>query len=494
MAIRIGGFLLLFSAFFAFSVAISFSPADEYLVDCGSVVDSTVDNRRFIGDDSPSNVILFSSEGSIITLQSENPAPNLLPQIYKTARVFTRQAKYEFNVADKGTLMVRLHFHRFNSSRIDFSDAQFHVTVNGYVVLSNFSGHDDDDDDDSPASSGPRVREFLIWVDVGKVVIRFVPSKDSNFAFVNAIEVISAPKDLIADVATSVSNDGTEQFSGLVRQALEVVYRVNVGGKKVTPFNDTLWRTWVPDETFLKVADASQKVYFSGRIKYRLGGATREVGPDNVYNTARVVKSNSGSVSRVNMTWELPVSSGYKYLIRLHFCDIASMSIGMLYFNIYINGNLAYQDLDISDATNYVLASPYYIDFVVDDESSASSSSSSSSSGLISVSVGPSSKSVEHAVDAILNGIEIMKMNNTMGSLDGFVSTEMILNRCPNRRNLSLFMSMVAFMCILLSVYIVIQRRKAKDGFGWLRLSDNAPEDNNSKTADRVGSEFAVKL
>ncbi|XP_019098117.1 PREDICTED: probable receptor-like protein kinase At5g24010 [Camelina sativa] len=484
MAIRIGGFLLLFSAFFAFSVAISFSPADEYLVDCGSVVDSTVDNRRFIGDDS--NVKLFSSEGSI-TLQSENPAPNL-PQIYKTARVFTRQAKYEFNVAEKGTHMVRLHFHRSNSSRIDFSDAQFHVTVNGYVVLSNFSGHDDDDD--SSAHFGPRVREFLIWVDVGIVVIRFVPSKDSNFAFVNAIEVISAPKNLIADVATSVSNDGTEQSSGLVKQALEVVYRVNVGGEKVTPFNDTLWRTWVPDERFLEVADGSEKVYFSGRIKYRLGGATREVGPDNVYNTARLVKSINGNVSRVNMTWELPVSSGYKYLIRLHFCDIASMSIGMLFFNIYINGNLAYQDLDISDATNYVLASPYYIDFVVDDESSASSSSS----GLISVSVGPSSKSVEHAVDAILNGIEIMKMNNTMGSFDGFVSTEMILNRCPNRRNLSLFMSMVAFMCILMSVYIVIQRRKAKDGFGWLRLSDNAPEDNNPKTADRVGSEFAVKL
>ncbi|CAL9213312.1 unnamed protein product [Arabidopsis halleri] len=468
-------FVLLFSALFFVSVAISFSPADDYLIDCGSVVDSTVDNRRFIGDVSASsNGKLFSSEGSI-TLQSENPAP-MLAQIYKTARIFTRQAKYEFNVVEKGIQMVRLHFHRFNSSKIDLSDAEFHVTVNGYVVLRNFSG----------AFVVPRVREFLIWVDVGKVVVRFVPSKDSKLAFVNAIEVISAPKDLIADVATSVSNDGTtEKLNGLVKQAMEVVYRINVGGRTVTPFNDTLWRTWVPDERFFKVSDGSEKVYFSGRIKYRLGGASREVGPDNLYNTARVVKSNNGSVSQVNMTWEFPVSSGYKYLIRLHFCDIASMSLGMLYFNIYINGNLAYQDLDISDVTDYVLASPYYIDFVVDDVNSHSSSSS----GLISVSVGPSNKSIEHAVDAILNGVEIMKMNNTLGSLDGSVSTEMILSRCPNRRNLSLFMSMVAFMCILMSVYIVTQRRKAKDGFGWLRLSDNVPEDSNyPKSVEGFGS------
>ncbi|KFK42542.1 hypothetical protein AALP_AA1G008000 [Arabis alpina] len=448
---------LLLSTFLTVSVATSFSPTDNYLVDCGSVVDSTVNNRHFTSDRN-----LFSSEGSI-TLKSVDQAPNL-PQIYKTARIFTEKAKYEFNIVEKGIHMVRLHFHRFN-----FTDAEFHVTVNDYGVLRNFTG----DDDES------RVREFLIWVDLGKVVIRFFPSRESKFAFVNGIEVISAPKDLIEDDATSVLTNGTERFSGLVKQAMEVVYRINVGGKKVTPFNDTLWRNWIPDDEYFKGSDGSEKVYFLGRIKYRRGGASREVGPDNVYNTARVVRSENGVVPRVNMTWEFPVSDGYKYLIRLHFCDIASVSIGMLYFNVYVNGNLAYEDLDIADATDYVLASPYYIDFVVDDEFS--------SLGLISVSIGPSSKSVEHAVDGILNGVEIMKMNNTLGSFDGFVSTEMILSRCPNRRYVSLFMSMVAFMCILMSVWIVIQRRKAKKGFGWLRLSsDNVPEDNNPKTANRV--------
>ncbi|CAH2069112.1 unnamed protein product, partial [Thlaspi arvense] len=431
-------FVFLLSSLFSVSVSLSFSPADEYLVNCGSDVDSTVDNRRFVADaSSASKLKFFSSEGSV-ALQGEDLAPNV-PEIYRTARIFARQAKYEFNVRDKGT-----HMDEFSSE------------------------------------FGSRVREFLVWVDAGEVVIRFVPSKDSKLAFVNAIEVISAPKDLIADVATSVSDDGTEKLNGLAKQAMEVVYRINVGGRKVTPFNDTLWRTWVPDDEFLKTGDGSDKTYFTGRIKYRAGGASREVGPDNVYNTARVARRSSGSVPQVDMSWDFPVSAGYKYLVRMHFCDIASKSLGMLYFNVYINGNLAYQDFDISYSAGYVLASPYYIDFVVDPSSASS----------ITLSVGPSNKTIvdEHVVDAMLNGVEIMKMNNSMGSLDGFVSEDMILSSCPNRRNLSIFIAMMAFMCIFMSFYIVAQRKKVGDDYGWTKLSMDVRGDNL-----KSGNQFAAR-
>ncbi|KAF8095315.1 hypothetical protein N665_0337s0023 [Sinapis alba] len=459
--------VFILSSSFSFSVSLSFSPADDYLLNCGSDVDSTVDNRRFIADaSSASNVKFFSSEGSV-TLQGEDIS---VPQIYRTARVFTREAKYEFNVHEKGTYMVRLHFNRINSSKID---AGFHVTVNRHVVLRNFSGD---------LGSRVRVREFLIWVDVREVVvIRFLPSEDSKLAFVNAIEVISAPNDLIADVATSVSRDGTGKLNGLAKQAMEVMYRINVGGRKVTPFNDTLWRTWLPDDDFVKTGhgSSSDKAYFTGRIKYRPGGASREVGPDNVYNTARVAKRSNG------LSWEFSVSSGYKYLIRMHFCDIASRSLGLLYFNIYINGNLAYEDFDISYYSGYLLASPYYIDFVVDPSDNLPSGSS-----VITLSVLPSNKTsadYEHGVDAMLNGVEIMKLNNSMGSLDGFVSTDMVLRSCPNRRNLSIFIAMMAFMCILMSFYIVAQRKKLSDDFGWTKLSMDVHQ-----VDPRSGNQFAA--
>lgn len=85
--------------------------------------------------------------------------------------------------------MVRLHFYQLNSSQFVSDDAQFHVLVNGYVVLSNFSVGN--------IIASASVKEYLIWINAEKLVITFLPTMKSKFAFVNAIEVISAPKDLI---------------------------------------------------------------------------------------------------------------------------------------------------------------------------------------------------------------------------------------------------------------------------------------------------------
>lgn len=356
--------------------------------------------------------------------------------------------------------MVRLYFHPFVSSDFDLNYARFHVLVNGFVVLSNFSSES--------AAKTPLIKEYLISVDSGELVITFVPIKRGNFGFVNAIEVISAPKDLIADMGQLVNGDKVEKFDGLTKQALETVYRINVGGPKVTPFNDTVWRTWFPDDEFFKSSEFSNKVYFSGWIKYQRGGASREVGPDFVYGTARVITSTNSSVPRVNMTWEFPVVGGFKYLVRLHFCDIASIALGLLYFNVHVDGHLAYENLDLSSIT-YMLSSPFYADFVVDGDSS----------GVLSISVGPSNMSMAHAVDGILNGVEIMKMNNSMGSLDGKISAGMVLRTWP-RRNIGVLVPLLAVVCLLVILSMVMHRRIFGNGdsIGWSKLSTDISEAN----------------
>jgi len=48
-----------------------------------------------------------------VSLRNNNPLPDL-PSIYHTARVFTSPARYSFPVTDKGTHIVRLHFHPFS--------------------------------------------------------------------------------------------------------------------------------------------------------------------------------------------------------------------------------------------------------------------------------------------------------------------------------------------------------------------------------------------
>ncbi|PKI39209.1 hypothetical protein CRG98_040398 [Punica granatum] len=406
----------------ASSSATTFSPIDNYLINCGSSVDATVDNRRFSGDSASPNP-LFSAPHRAISLCDQNPALGT-PQIYHTARVFRRPARYAFEIRDKGTHMLRFHFHPFNSSGLELVDAQFHVLADGYVLLNNFGGE---------KIVKPVIKEYLIWVDADKFV----------------------------------DNGNVVNFDGLNREALEVVYRISVGGPKVTPFNDTLWRTWVPDEGYLKSDFGSKKVPFSGRIQYRDGGASREVGPDNVYNSARVISSTNASVPKVNMTWEFPVSDGHKYLVRLHFCDIASISIGLIYFNVYVNRFLAYKDFDLSNAANWMLASPYYADFVVRGDRS----------GIVSVSIGPSNYSYSHAIDGLLNGVEIMKMNNSMGSLDGQWCAGFLMKSWP-RETIGLLVPFIAAICIVLSIALVLHRRMA--GFchstSWTKLPTDVSE------------------
>jgi hypothetical protein len=357
----------------------------------------------------------------------------------------------------------------------DFNRVKFHVLVNGYVVLSDFSV-----ESDGIRISPKIIKEYLIWVgsETEKLVITFVPTKRSNFAFVNAIEVISAPKDLLDDTAQYLNGDKIENFGGLRlnKQSFEIMYRINVGGPKITAFNDTLWRTWLPDDEFLTLIDGSNRVHFGGRIKYPKGGASREIGPDNMYNTARVITSKNTLIPKVNMTWEFTVIEGYKYLVRMHFCDIASMSLNLLYFNIYINGNLTYKNFDISQVTGYLLASPFYMDFVVEGESS----------GVLSISIGPSNKSIAPAVDGLLNGVEIMKMNNSMGSLDGLICSGLALKSWKTG-NIGFLIPFIALICLLLSISMVVHRKmdQVNDSVTWLKLPVVDIHEPNLKDVDQ---------
>lgn len=368
---------------------------------------------------------------------------------------------YKFRIADKGTHLVRLHFHGFDSSDLKFSpsDAQFHVLVDEFLVLNNFTGGFVGNGPNS--SKSPMIKDYMLWVDSEELVISFVPTGRWKFAFVNAIEVLSAPKDLIADTAKLLDEGHVVTIDGLGKQALETVFRVTVGGPKVTPFNDSLWRTWVPDDEFLKLGDGSNTVYHSGPIRYQEGGASREVCPDNVYKTARVVRGKNGSVSEHNITWAFSVPDGYRYLIRTHFADIASIASGLLYFNVYVNGHLVYEDLDLSYITNQVLASPFYADFVVNVDSP----------GILTVSVGPSNHSFGYGADAILNGVEVMKMNNSMGSLDGDLSAKSVMKSC-SRASGGVSVLLIAAVCILLAASVVLHRRMtgANDTIGWSQL------------------------
>ncbi|KAL8499929.1 hypothetical protein ACS0TY_019801 [Phlomoides rotata] len=450
-------FSLCIALFSLITIVSAFSPKDNYLINCGSSAPETLDSdhRVFAGDDSR----FLTSTRSIQLEGGTDSLSAASSPLYRTARAFNRPAHYVFPITDRGIHhLVRLHFHPLENLHNNLYEAEFHVAANGFLLLRNFCLPNSD--------NSPVIKEFVIPVPSDEVQITLIPSEKSNFGFVNAIEVISAPGDLIADVAQLIDFEKNERILGLLKNGFETVHRVNVGGLKVTPFNDSLWRTWVPDDEYFASNDASQKTHYGGRIKYRLGGASREVGPDNMYNTARVIKSSDNSIPNVNMTWSFDVEKGYRYMVRMHFCDIASIATYMLYFNVYVNGELAYENLDLSDITNGMLASPFYADFVVDEESS----------GNLVVSVGPSTKSTVRTVDGILNGIEIWKLNNSMGSFDGEICVDSVW-RSWRKGHTGVLLPLIAAIFLLLSAAVLLQRRR-NSPMAWSRLPVDISEAN----------------
>ncbi|VFQ82063.1 unnamed protein product [Cuscuta campestris] len=468
-------FALAFSSFLLFVTVVSsssFSPVDHYLINCGSQGSAVdLDHRRFDGDSSSNSPLISPSHS--VSLADSDPRPGSSP-IYHTGRVFNRPSKYAFSIRDPGAHLVRLHFQVLNTG-LDYSNAQFYVLANEYVLLNSSSIE--------AIWNSAVIRDYAIRVDSDKLVIAFVPSEKSKFAFVNGIEVLSAPKDLIADSAQDLNSHKNERIDGLSKNALETVYRVTMGGPKVTPFNDTLWRTWLPDDEFLVKPGGSSKAYYGGHIQYQAGGASREVGPDNMYNTARIIKSSSDLIPKANISWAFPVEESYKYLVRTHFCDISSLSSGLLYFNVYVNGFLAYENMDLTEITNGMLASPFYADFVVDG--------GEGNSGILTVSVGPSDMSVARAVDAILNGVEIMKMNNSMGSFGGEVCAGYVLRRWGRTRNRDGFaLPLLAGAVFLLLIGSVAVKRSFRfgDSFVWSRLPLEVPEGVSKLSSIQVSS------
>ncbi|TVU00991.1 hypothetical protein EJB05_53568, partial [Eragrostis curvula] len=364
-----------------------FKPADNYLVDCGSAKSTTVGQRTFAADGA-SPVTVSTSQDILAGTSANGVASFPNSALYQTARIFTGPSSYTFPIQKQGRHFVRFYFFPFAYQSYDLSLAKFTVSTQDVLLLSDFQ---------QPDKTAPLFKEYSLNITRDKLVISFKPS--NGIAFINAIEVVSVPDDLIADNAQMVNP--VQQYSGLSTQPLETVYRVNMGGPKVTPDNDTLSRTWVTDQSYLLNPDVTKKVAYGKAIMHKKGGATELTAPDIVYGTATELAASNTSNALFNMTWQFDVDAGFSYLIRFHFCDIVSKALNQLYFNAYVGAFSAQSNIDLSSLSESQLAAPVYVDVVL---------SSNDASSKLGISIGPST--VNNALpDGILNGLEVMKMS-----------------------------------------------------------------------------------
>lgn len=387
----------------------SFAPKDNYLIDCGASSRSTLpDKRIFLSDQETGN--LLSSKGRNIQVSVPSAANVSLP-IYLSARIFVDEATYTFHIVRAGWHWIRLHFFPLANDQFNLQQAKFKVVTDQYVLVYDY--HVDD-------TMRPVAREYLVNVTTERFEIKFIPEKGSA-AFINAIELVSAPDMLIGDVGSNLFP--VQQFSGLSQMAYQVIYRLNVGGPLITSQNDTLGRTWLNDEPYLKPPSAGKSVSVAPSVITYPDGESPLIAPPSVYASAVEMSSDAGvAAPNFNVSWSLEIDTSYSYLVRLHFCDIVSKSPNDLYFNVYINGKMGISGLDLSTVANG-LASAYYKDFVVN---------ASILSNPLTVQIGPMNQDTG-AKNAILNGLEVLRMNNSVGSLDGEYGVDGQKESGPNR-------------------------------------------------------------
>ncbi|KAL7153257.1 hypothetical protein ABFS83_04G154500 [Erythranthe nasuta] len=385
----------------------SFTPTDNYLINCGSPENTVLDDGRTFKSDSQSASYLSTDEDILTSIPSFpntlSPSSSFLP-LYLTARIFHHESIYRFLISKPGRHFLRLYFYPLPHPTYNLTSSTFTVATDDIALLHGFSVKD---------TTKTVLKEYLINVTTDKLTLKFSPMKNSA-AFVNAVELVSAPDELIPDSAAAVSP--VADFNGLKNYALEVSYRINVGGPHVTPRNDTLSRTWAPDDDFMTFKQGAKKVSVpTDVVEYAKGGATPLIAPHWVYSTADQMEDSGTSDPNFNLTWVMTVDPTFSYLIRLHFCDIVSKGLNELYFNVYINGLVGASGLDLSTLT-LGLAVPYYKDFVLN--------ASFITNGTVTVQVGPTSNVQSSMPNAILNGLEVMKMSNSAGSLDGLFSAD----------------------------------------------------------------------
>ncbi|KAL8129554.1 hypothetical protein V2J09_018709 [Rumex salicifolius] len=375
----------------------AFTKKDNYLIDCGGTNKVTTSNGDIFQTDQEAHGLLAAEDNNLISDTSVNaPSP-----LYTTARVFLQDATYTFTLQDAGWHWVRLHFLPLKNNVFNLDTAVFNVYTTQLTLLHSFNYNN---------MTQPIVKEYLINMKSQQFSIRFVPQKKSA-AFINAVEVVTAPADLLSDTAQSLFP--VNKISGLDLNAFQVVYRLNMGGPLITRDNDTLGRTWYPDGTFLKEQALAKTVEVqASTIKYP-ESVTPLIAPRTVYASAVEMADSETAMQNFNVTWQFEVEKEYSYLLRLHFCDIVSKSLNELYFNVYVNQKMATSGLDLSSITNQ-LATPYYQDILVD---------SSLVSPNLTVQIGPM-KQDGGVKNAILNGLEVLKVNNSASSLDGEFSPD----------------------------------------------------------------------
>ncbi|KAK1283646.1 Receptor-like protein kinase FERONIA [Acorus calamus] len=352
--------------------------------------------------------------------------PNAPTVPYMTARIFQTPYTYSFPVTP-GRKFVRLHFYPSDYTDPDFraSNSYFSASVGSYTLLNNFSALLT-----AQALNYDYIsKEFSVYISSSILNLTFTPSPSNKnaFAFVNGIEIVSMPQ-IFGDFNnfSNITFIGSMNYMTLPqyialettdKTAFETVARLNVGGSTVYAMADRLYREWDDDSMYIYGAAVGVTYLKDPNVTIRYSDTVPEyIAPPIVYGTARSMGPQASVNLNYNLTWIVPVDTGFYYLVRLHFCEIAYpiTQINMRVFDIFINNQTAKKGFDVIAYTNRGgIGVPIYLDFIMLPQHEHVSQQ------YLWVALQPDVDSKPVFYDAELNGLEIFKLNDNNGNLAG---------------------------------------------------------------------------
>ncbi|KAL4620293.1 hypothetical protein ACB092_06G143100 [Castanea dentata] len=404
-----------FTSPIAGELLVPYNPVENIALDCGfSGNSTTLDLRTWFGDINSIYSPLDPHNSSVISTAPQSRTA-VLQVPYNTVRFSRSEFTYIFSVTS-GQKFIRFYFYPASYPNFDSSKAYFSVKAGPFTLLRNFSAALTADALHFEGFS----KEFCVNVGDDKTLnITFTPRPDS-YAFINGIEVVSMPPNLYY---TAAEKNGAEfigqgqPFRIENNTALETEYRVNVGARYISPAQDTgMYRSWLSDDDYLVVNDHSV-LPVNNSISLEWNKIPNYSAPEEVYKTARTMGTNKTNNKHYNLTWEFSVDSGFFYMVRLHFCEFQPEITGssQRVFYIYIaNQTIAAAGVDVIQWSGGK-GIPMYVDYVVPMLGKLNQKKMNLS---VALQANPDDRQTTYT-DAILNGLEIFKINTTGGNLAG---------------------------------------------------------------------------
>lgn len=495
LSVRLNSFYMFFLTSLISVAVPGDSPApnpstNSILVNCGGQGNITAfDNRNWIGDnDNP--LLDLQANGKSRVSESPPPSSNI-DKVYLRARYSYSPFTYGFRIS-AGQKFIRLYFYPASCKEIESSKDLFSVTASSFTLLSNFMPSR------IAVTSGQEAffKEFCIDVEEHqRLNITFTPDGHDAYAFINAIEISSMP----ANLYYTGPGDKPLKFLGQVNSysienssALETVYRINIGGRLISPQYDTgLYRTWLGWKNNY-LTDARAGVFaFNPNISLSFSQTPNYTAPVEVYRTAMSTGLASNVRENYNLTFTLgfPVDSGFTYFVRLHFCEIKVeiKESGDRVFEIFIANQTAETQADVIQwsGANGV---PIYRDYAVIIGSEGNEKLKN-----LTIALHPVPRWKPKYPDAILNGLEIFKVDNNK-NLAGDYSVPMtnppkvVSLKNTKRAEIKISISAVSsFMVIFILILIIFWlRRKAVDSGSGAGVS-MGPISGNAESSESRG-------